>query len=79
MTSYRTVCNAGWRTTICIEVDGAFYPAYEAHEFPGVVRFEQDHQPVPMDLCRAMGWRNLEAQQGAITRQRSAYETLMSL
>lgn len=78
-TSYQTVCEAGWRTKLCIIDGNDFHPAYEVHEFPGVVRFEEDHQPVPIELCERMGWKNLAAQSIAIQKQTSAYETLMNL
>ena len=77
--SYRPVCNGGWKTTILIEMDTGFLPAYEVHEFPGVIRFEEDHQPVPLDLCQKIGWKDLAAQRAAIQKQNSAYQTLMNM
>lgn len=78
-TSYRTICDAGWKTRICIETDSDFHPAYEVHEYPGVIRFEEDQQPVPLDMCRAMGWPHLDEQKTAIEKQESAYAQLMAM
>ena len=76
---YTSCGHEGWRQLMMVETGGEQACAYEANEFPGVIRWWADDQCLPADLCERMGWPTLGAQRQAIQDQADAYATVLKM
>lgn len=77
--TYKSCGHEDWRQLMVVETGGEKACAYEATEFPGVIRWWADDQCLPAELCERMGWPTLVAQRQAIQDQAEAYATILAI